>query len=227
VICDSELLAETQTSPLKTRVRGSSQEVWGQTAWYRSRSGENATGCVESRYKTVLGRGEFLQTDPIRFAAGDVNIYRYVGNDPINMIDPDGREPISISFILTAAGAGYTSYKAGKWGISFIPLSSAAESIQVWRDTYKRVMEHYGGCPDDIPDPIREQLEKWRQQVIAETGQNIAPFIETTPNTSFTGTVGKPASSVDAPSAPVPNKPATGAPPWYGRGPAPDRIHPD
>ncbi len=36
-------------------------------------------------YSPSLGR--FLQTDPIRFEAGDVNIYRYVGNDPIGLTD--------------------------------------------------------------------------------------------------------------------------------------------
>jgi len=36
------------------------------------------------------GLGRFLQTDPIRFEAGDVNIYRYVGNSPYNYIDPIG-----------------------------------------------------------------------------------------------------------------------------------------
>jgi RHS repeat-associated protein len=41
-------------------------------------------------YSASLGR--FLQTDPIRFAAGDVNIYRYVGNDPANSVDPWGLE---------------------------------------------------------------------------------------------------------------------------------------
>jgi RHS repeat-associated protein len=39
-------------------------------------------------YTTTLGR--FLQTDPIRFAAGDVNLYRYVGNNPTNFRDPWG-----------------------------------------------------------------------------------------------------------------------------------------
>jgi RHS repeat-associated protein len=33
-------------------------------------------------YSPDLAR--FLQTDPIRFSAGDVNLYRYVGNNPIN-----------------------------------------------------------------------------------------------------------------------------------------------
>ncbi|MCE9588884.1 MAG: RHS repeat-associated core domain-containing protein [Verrucomicrobia bacterium] len=39
-------------------------------------------------YSATLGR--FLQTDPIRFQAGDINIYRYVGNGPVNGIDPSG-----------------------------------------------------------------------------------------------------------------------------------------
>lgn len=41
-------------------------------------------------YSPKLGR--FLQTDPIRFSAGDVNLYRYVANDPINSVDPLGLE---------------------------------------------------------------------------------------------------------------------------------------
>jgi RHS repeat-associated protein len=39
-------------------------------------------------YSAQIGR--FLQTDPIRFAAGDVNIYRYCGNSATNRIDPSG-----------------------------------------------------------------------------------------------------------------------------------------
>jgi len=39
-------------------------------------------------YSPTLGR--FLQTDPIRFSAGDVNIYRYCGNNPTNLTDPLG-----------------------------------------------------------------------------------------------------------------------------------------
>jgi len=39
-------------------------------------------------YSPDLGR--FIQTDPIRFDAGDGNIYRYVGNNPVNLIDPMG-----------------------------------------------------------------------------------------------------------------------------------------
>jgi RHS repeat-associated protein len=34
--------------------------------------------------------GRFLTKDPIRFAGRDVNLYRYVANDPLNRIDPHG-----------------------------------------------------------------------------------------------------------------------------------------
>jgi RHS repeat-associated protein len=36
------------------------------------------------------GSGRFLNEDPIGFVGGDINLYRYVGNDPVNFIDPDG-----------------------------------------------------------------------------------------------------------------------------------------
>ena len=35
--------------------------------------------------------GHFLGTDPDSFAAGDANLYRYAGNDPVNQTDPSGR----------------------------------------------------------------------------------------------------------------------------------------
>ena len=34
--------------------------------------------------------GRFISQDPKSFAAGDTNLYRYVGNNPINRIDPTG-----------------------------------------------------------------------------------------------------------------------------------------
>ena len=42
------------------------------------------------QYSPHIGR--FLQTDPIRFDAGDVNLYRYVGNSSVNWADPFGLE---------------------------------------------------------------------------------------------------------------------------------------
>ncbi|NOT77730.1 MAG: hypothetical protein HOP07_01860 [Bacteriovoracaceae bacterium] len=41
-----------------------------------------------SHYDPSVGR--WLSKDPIRFAAGDSNLYGYTFNDPINLIDPSG-----------------------------------------------------------------------------------------------------------------------------------------
>lgn len=39
-------------------------------------------------YQPQLGR--FLQPDPTGFAAGDANLFRYCGGDPVNSVDPSG-----------------------------------------------------------------------------------------------------------------------------------------
>lgn len=39
-------------------------------------------------YRPSLGR--FLQPDPIGFKAGDMNLFRYCGGDPVNRVDPMG-----------------------------------------------------------------------------------------------------------------------------------------
>ena len=41
------------------------------------------------------GMGRWTNKDPIGFAGGDTNIYAYVGNDPVNLVDPDGRRPLT------------------------------------------------------------------------------------------------------------------------------------
>jgi len=42
-------------------------------------------------YDTNIGR--FLSEDPLQFDADDENLYRYVGNNPTNLVDPSGLFP--------------------------------------------------------------------------------------------------------------------------------------
>lgn len=55
----------------------------------RERDAETGMYFYRARYYSpTLAR--FITEDPIRFASGDLNWYRYVGNDPVNLIDPLG-----------------------------------------------------------------------------------------------------------------------------------------
>jgi RHS repeat-associated protein len=63
--------------------------------------------------------GRFISEDPIGFDGGDVNLYAYVSNNPINLVDPDGRLAAQVigGLVGGAFGAysGYTSSN-GDWG---------------------------------------------------------------------------------------------------------------
>lgn len=62
-----------------------------QSFTYTAREYDNETGLFYYRaryYDPMIGR--FIQKDPIEFAGGDVNLYGYTYNNPVNYIDPMG-----------------------------------------------------------------------------------------------------------------------------------------
>ena len=59
--------------------------------------------------------GRWTAKDPIDFAGGDVNLYGYVQNDPVNFVDPEGE---FIQFIPIIVPLAITSYFIYKWATS-------------------------------------------------------------------------------------------------------------
>ena len=77
------------TSPRKTRVRGFRRHASGQTSSRRRCRSINTPGLRGCVYKTVSGRHEWLNHDPIQ-ENGGINLYGFVFNSSLNLIDPIG-----------------------------------------------------------------------------------------------------------------------------------------
>ncbi len=77
------------TSPLKTRVGVFCRRPPGRHRSHHSQVAYLASGCPACGYKTASGRGKWLNADPAGLAEGP-NLYAYVGNKPIDAVDPLG-----------------------------------------------------------------------------------------------------------------------------------------
>jgi len=84
---------------------------------FTGREWDEETGLYYYRaryYDPKIGR--FITRDPIRFRSGDVNPYRYVGNNPVNWIDPWGKLAFPYHGFVSlfagwAEGWGWQSFK--------------------------------------------------------------------------------------------------------------------
>ena len=70
--------------------------------------------------------GRFLSEDPIEFAGGDTNLYRYVKTSPVRFNDPSGNGPISGS----ACAIIDIGYNAAEGTVGYINHMRNAEIYQ-------------------------------------------------------------------------------------------------
>jgi RHS repeat-associated protein len=115
--------------------------------------------------------GQFLDNDPLGLSGGDGNLRRYVQNSPVNLVDPDGTEPIptgpsqslwlhiplnfksdgSLEFILpsTAKIKGRVYERSCQAGLNILPLNSSITYTIPGTGTYETLSTFRG--PDGKP----------------------------------------------------------------------------
>jgi len=108
-------------------------------------------------YSPSLGR--FLQTDPLRFDADDVNLYSYLWQDPINDTDSDG---------LFGDGINRTGYP--HWKSWFVDPPSLGHSDFYGGDRFDYTKEDYGETspwrqPQNHFQSLRESVQQARAAI--------------------------------------------------------------
>jgi hypothetical protein len=113
--------------------------------------------------------GRWLDEDPIGFAAGDRNLYRYVGNDPTNLVDPTGTVETVPSVDVVTPG----KVKVGTLAVEYGGLTPRDVGIQA-------VFTSTTGAPPTVKAAAKAYGDKgdhfnWYQVVTAD---NNPPFFK-------------------------------------------------
>ncbi len=107
-------------------------------------------------------RLKLLSKDPILFGGGDVNLYRYVQNEPVNYFDPTGKGPIAAVLCTSQLLARARSMR-------FDTLKGLYETTSLINREIKNLKST---CPPQS-DQIAE-LEELKNQVNLESIQSLA-----------------------------------------------------
>jgi RHS repeat-associated protein len=89
---------------------------------------DTGTGLYSFRnrdYSPTLGR--WVELDPLGFRAGDVNLYRYVSDSPVNLLDPFGLDAKNVKVTISGEGDGFGGVETGK----IVGIDSFAYGVKV------------------------------------------------------------------------------------------------
>ncbi|MDA7966142.1 RHS repeat-associated core domain-containing protein [Ruegeria sp.] len=117
---------------------------------YTGREQDYETGLIYYRARHYYpATGQFIQRDPIGFAAGDLNLYAYVENDPYRRVDPTGPSSQFTEFRRTAGVAAANALRAtGKVTLGTLSLAALiAEALDAaaYLADYNDILNGNGG----------------------------------------------------------------------------------
>lgn len=120
---------------------------------FTSREFDPETGLYYYRaraYDPAIGR--FLSEDPIRFNGGDINLYPYVMNNPVNLTDPTGEGVIL--FVACAAG------QLGNAILTGIEVSRLGDQLEEIKGKIRKIEN----CPDKSDIEKIEEIRELQAQ---------------------------------------------------------------
>ena len=100
---------------------------------YAGRPLEERTGLSDNRARWYEpGTGRFINEDPSGFKGGDANLFRYVGNDPLDRTDPSG---LAAKWAQQAAKSAVPAAGFAGLGQNYATTTSAATTSQIKAST--------------------------------------------------------------------------------------------
>jgi RHS repeat-associated protein len=100
--------------------------------------------------------GRFESQDPLGFAAGDTDLYRYVFNGPTDVVDPTGLEPPIYHYPYGSPKIGYGAYGGGPGALGYNPFGTPLPGLTRPSPSYLPVRgpsAWYCGSPAPIGAP--------------------------------------------------------------------------
>jgi RHS repeat-associated protein len=127
----------------------------------------------------------FVSQDPIGFRGGDVDLYRYEGNSPLNYRDPKGTGPIASGVVLAACSL-YNFYDITSFFGQTAQLEAQILQIQQQIQDLNNRRCPFGTNPDEydlrrqkVIDDLQTEIFQLTKQYAAENSSNVIGGIET------------------------------------------------
>jgi RHS repeat-associated protein len=138
--------------------------------------------------------GRWTARDPIGFAGGDTNLYGYVASDPVNWIDPDGKNGLAIGLVIGTVWYAGTQLKSCASGAG--KLEESKKMGDDFRD-YDALLK---GCISGTC--TNEEIKRYTEGRYSSLNQGVDTLREaawelgtSTPHTSLSGAI--PTSGLD------------------------------